>query len=118
MQELFNFELKFYRAAPVAFFKRLILLNVPVDEQVLDLGYSGSFSLSSLPASFETGLTIFDLSVHAGLQMMLLEPFELHDHHIAGRNQHVPFGVEDRTRHEHLDKARIGDTLLLRIVRS
>jgi hypothetical protein len=46
VQELFNFELKFYRAAPVAFFERLILLNVPVDEQVLDLGYSGSFSLS------------------------------------------------------------------------
>jgi hypothetical protein len=42
-QQLSNFELERYRAAPVAFVDRLFLFHVSLDERVLDFRYPGSF---------------------------------------------------------------------------
>jgi len=50
--------------------------------------------------------------------MMLLEAFELRDHHLAGRDQRVPVLVRESARHEDLGKARIGGSFLGQIVRS
>jgi hypothetical protein len=50
-QQLFNFEFKRYRAAPVPFADRLFLFHVSLDERVLDFRYPGSFFHSEICVS-------------------------------------------------------------------
>src|SRR6516164_5214797 len=59
-----------------------------------------------------------DVSVHTGLPMMTLKPFELGDHHLAGRDQRKALSVGKGGRLEGLGEARIGSGFLGRIVRS
>jgi len=49
--------------------------------------------------------------------MMLLDPFELRDHHLARGDQHVTVLVGKGARLEGLGKARIGGSFLCRIAR-
>src|SRR6516165_6007658 len=58
------------------------------------------------------------LSVHAGLLMMSLEPLELCDHHLAGRDQYLTVLIGKGARQESLGKARIGSGFVGRIGRS
>jgi hypothetical protein len=60
MPKLFYFEINFSRTRFLAFFKRLLLFDVPLNEQILDIRYPGaffrgqaivSFHLNSLPRS-------------------------------------------------------------------
>jgi len=53
--------------------------------------------------------------VHARLPMMPLEPFELRDHRVAGRDQRVPV-VWESARHEDLDKVPVGSRLLCPVI--
>jgi len=43
--------------------------------------------------------------VHAGLLMMSLEPLELCDHHLAGRDQYVTVRIGKGARQESFGKA-------------
>ena len=59
-----------------------------------------------------------DVSVHTGLPMMTLKPFELGDHHPAGWDQRVALSVGKGSHREGLGEARIGSSFFGRIVRS
>ena len=61
---------------------------------------------------------VVDASVQAGLLMVPLKSFELRDHHLAARDQHVAVLVGKGARPVGLGKARIGSSFLRRIVRS
>src|SRR6516164_4360844 len=50
--------------------------------------------------------------------MMSLEPLELRDHHLAGRDQHVAVLVGKGARPESLGEAQISSSFLGRIARS
>jgi hypothetical protein len=55
-------------------------------------------------------------SVHAGLLMVSLKPFELRDYHLAGRGQRLAVLAWEGARQEHLGKASIRSRRLIRIV--
>jgi hypothetical protein len=58
------------------------------------------------------------LSVHGGLQVMSLEPLELPDHNLAGRDQYVATLVGKGARPEGFREAQIRASFLGRIPRS